>query len=206
MFKEVIKYFKDALFPVRCLNCEKEGEWVCQKCFIFLDCDGFCREDHWAISKYQDDLLIGKIIRKFKYNYVKELYLVFEKMIELFFQNNPDVFKDIDCIIPVPLHKKRFAERGFNQSEIIANIISQMIHKSVVNSLSRVTNTKHQARLSKEERLTNTKSAFRMVELVSGKVLLVDDVYTTGSTIAECKKELLANGATSVTSFTIARG
>jgi len=207
MFKEVLKYFKNALFPVRCLNCQKEGEWVCGDCLKEIDASGVFSFEHVAVAIYKENDLLGKIIRHFKYNYIKELLPIIEEVIKVFIKNHPDLFLKIDCIVSVPLHKKRLAERGFNQSVFLAEILGKIINKPVKNVLVRKKNTAHQARLNREKRLENVKGVFDVVSpLVGENILLVDDVFTTGSTIKECQKVLLANGAKKVFSFTLAKG
>lgn len=108
-----------------------------------------------------------------------------------------DFFDGIDIIIPIPLHWRRQMSRGFNQSDYIAEGISEVtgikVDKSIV---KRANYTEKQALKHLEERKRNVEGAFRLVhpEKVSGKhVLLVDDVITTGSTTIECGKEICKN-------------
>lgn len=112
-------------------------------------------------------------------------------------------------IIPVPLHRKRLRERGFNQSVILARAISGRCALPLdFLSLDRALFTKPQVGLGREERTANVRGAFtvRRPERVKGeRILLVDDVYTTGSTLSECSRMLLDAGADSVAVFTLAR-
>jgi competence protein ComFC len=113
-----------------------------------------------------------------------------------------------DCIIPVPLHPARKRERGFNQSEILAQEFSDVIHIPVLKKiLKRTRNTKDQTKLSPEERIENVKGAFSLKspETIEGKrIILVDDVMTTGATLGECARVLSEAGANKIMGATIA--
>ena len=116
---------------------------------------------------------------------------------------------DYDRVIPVPLHPTRLRWRGFNQSLILARAIGQRINTPVDPwLLSRIRPTPPQTQLSKEDRRANVRGAFRVhtPALAKGKrVLLVDDVYTSGATVEECARTLYQDGARSVDVFTAAR-
>jgi ComF family protein len=113
-----------------------------------------------------------------------------------------------DCIIPVPLHSTRKRERGFNQSEILAQELSDLIHIPVLKKiLKRTRNTKDQTKLTPEERIENVKGAFALKdpEKIEGKrIILVDDVITTGATLGECARVLSKAGADKIMGATIA--
>ncbi len=100
----------------------------------------------------------------------------------------------IDCIIPVPLHHKKQVMRGFNQSEVIANGISQVLDIPVnTTAIYRQHNTSTQTRKGRFERWKNVESIFRLenaMPLENKHVLIVDDVITTGSTIEACVNTL----------------
>ncbi len=114
---------------------------------------------------------------------------------------------DYDVIIPVPLHKERLRERGFNQSLLLAREISGRFGIPVdFESLRRVRDTGTQVSLSGSRRRENVRGAFEAAGSVRGKrVLLIDDVLTTGSTVGECARELVGKGAREVAVYTVAR-
>ena len=116
---------------------------------------------------------------------------------------------DIDLIIPVPLHYRKRLERGYNQAEILAGQLSARFNKQLVSSvLKRVSNTRSQTYLNSQQRYANVKNAFRVNDkkAVKGKrILLVDDIVTTGATLYECSKVLRVAGALEVISFTAGR-
>lgn len=120
-------------------------------------------------------------------------------------------FREYEMIIPVPLDGSRKRKRGFNQAQLIAEMI-QSIHSDrslpIRNLIKKVKKTTPQSQLHRNHRLTNLKGVFALKEshLVEGKkILLVDDIATTGSTLNECAHLLKENGAEQVDFFTIAR-
>jgi len=117
--------------------------------------------------------------------------------------------RDYSLILPVPLHPRRLRQRGFNQSVILAREISRRHGVAMdFRTLRRIVDTESQAGLKKEERRSNIRQAFCTAdpERVRGQnILLVDDVYTTGSTLGECAKTLLKGGAEAVGALTLAR-
>ncbi|KKQ27999.1 MAG: hypothetical protein US42_C0003G0056 [Candidatus Magasanikbacteria bacterium GW2011_GWC2_37_14] len=215
MLHGLISLIKDYIFPVYCLGCQTEGEWVCKNCYNNINAQSvFCftnLEDNFVnllISPYlyQENELIGKIIQYFKYHYAEELEQVIFNLINKFLLENKNLFAEIDCVIPVPLHARRLAERGFNQAEVIAKILGAILNKPVLNNLGRVRYTKQQAKLNKLARQENVASAFVVNGKISNNILIVDDVFTTGATTKECAKVLKQAGAKKIIAFTLARG
>lgn len=224
-----IEYLKDIFFPINCLKCNKEGSFVCEKCLGTLDLSGVfccptCHKDtkngeycsscipafitrQIAAIKYDEKSLIGEVVHSFKYQYVEELQKTIFQMLELFLkQYNLD---GVDVITYVPLHRRRYVERGFNQAEKIASALGKLLDKPVINYLKRTHYTKPQANFGRKERLTNLQDAFifdSKEDIVNKNILLVDDVFTTGSTIQECAKVLKNNNVGSVVGFSLARG
>lgn len=118
-------------------------------------------------------------------------------------------FTQPDCILPVPLHVTRLRHRGFNQAQsIAASCFPQWRSRIRTDLLLRQRPTVPQSHLSGEERRSNLKKAFILAEgaqLTDERVLLVDDVFTTGSTVSECSHVLRVAGAARVEVFTLAR-
>jgi ComF family protein len=117
--------------------------------------------------------------------------------------------EDHELIVPVPLHPRRLRQRGFNQSVLLAREISRQrgIPLDFL-ALRRIVDTEPQAGLKKDERRSNMRSAFSVPDpgrIRGRRILLVDDVHTTGSTLGECARTLLKGGAESVGALTLAR-
>jgi len=112
-----------------------------------------------------------------------------------------------EMVVPVPMHPNRLRQRGYNQSELLAKEIAAAMGVPCEDGLVRVRDTVQQARLEGDERRANLRDAFRAEACVSGwRVLLVDDVYTTGETARECARALRAGGAISVSFLSYAKG
>ena len=120
-----------------------------------------------------------------------------------------NVVTGIDFVVPVPLHTKRLRHRGFNQALLLAYTMSEVHHIPLsYDNLFRTRPTRPQVELSGVERVKNVAGAFclkRPQEVTGKRVLLVDDVFTTGATMNECASVLKASGAASVIALTLAR-
>ena len=211
------KALVNLLFPTRgeCLGCGDpsglERDWLCEKCFARLSPRlHAAHDDKWpedGVSRAWFSLYyerpISRLIRQFKYNGVYELapFLIeqMEPVVEGIAPN------DYDCIVPVPLHEKRLRDRGFNQAEILARHIAERTGIPLNTSLVRTRNTKKQAKLSAHLRRKNVGGAFAATSSFVGvRVLLVDDVLTTGSTLNGCARALRLVGAVDVQAVTLA--
>lgn len=121
-----------------------------------------------------------------------------------------ELFGKYDIIGAVPIHKKRMLERGYNQSELIAKEIAKNIQGIEYKKLLKKTkNNQTQSELKKEERLENVKNVYEIQNkqiIQDKKIILFDDIYTTGSTVNECSKVLKENGAKEVLVLTLASG
>ncbi|MCL2621613.1 MAG: ComF family protein [Firmicutes bacterium] len=186
-----------------CDECFKELPFnngkVCVKCGVQLKSDAnicmHCKNTYFTFLQARSSFVYeGKIAHLVKtYKYDNKMYL--SKVVAPFMVNTYLINKfDADVIIPVPLYKWRKFHRGFNQSELLANQIGKTLNiPVVVNNLVRVRKTKTQTKLTSKEREVNLTNAFRVLnakELKGKKVLLVDDVFTTGSTVEFCAREL----------------
>ncbi|MDD4477350.1 MAG: ComF family protein [Patescibacteria group bacterium] len=233
MFAGWLKFFKDVLFPIFCVECGKEGKWWCEDCLkkqkvsgVFLCpvchtetangevCEKCARESYLdGVSSffiYDEKMPAGKLIRGFKYNYATDIAELWKKIIfnnAIFDKNWRGVSAEI--IIPVPLHPRRERERGFNQAKILADIFAKKLFLPVVaDGLVRARYTAQQAKLAKIERRKNIEDAFVWKKNSSPpeRIILVDDVFTTGATMQECAKVLKQNGAKFVWGVVLARG
>lgn len=205
----------DFLFPKKCVGCGKHGIDLCKKCFGNLSlmdqiCPE-CGEDSpmgWThprckndlgmnglivIYDYQDEK-VKAIVDAIKFDFNKELI---NSALKNFSFETGDKF---DYLVPVPLHFYRENWRGFNQAEEIAKVIGEKMGIETINVLERKRRTKQQSLiLDKELREKNVKGAFEARQenkkiLRDKKVLLVDDVFTSGADMRECTKVLKKAG------------
>ena len=110
-----------------------------------------------------------------------------------------------DAVVPVPLHRSRLRRRGFNQAELLARGVADRIGAPLSDTLQAVRNTRDQVELSAAERRENVADAFSATDRASGKVLLVDDVFTTGATTSACAAALLRAGGAEIHAVTLCR-
>ena len=146
---------------------------------------------HIYFFKYEG--IIRKIILDYKFNEKAYLY----KMIVNFLLKDKKIFeilKFYDIIIPVPISNKRKRERGYNQSLLIAREISNLTGIPYTdNCLFKIKNIIEQSKLNKEDRMQNVQGVYELKNkkiLENKNILLIDDIYTTGSTVKECCKTL----------------
>jgi ComF family protein len=206
--------FISLLFPRLCYACgnhlSRNENLICTECYILMPRTGYhlspdnpveklfwgrCRiEKAAAFSFYNKGSRIRNLIHNLKYKGIRdvgyELGRIYGETLK-----NSDFTDDIDIIIPVPLHPSKKRIRGFNQSDIISQGLSEATGLPVDKlSLSRITVSSTQTKKSRYERWTNVEGIFSVDDATNlrGKhILLVDDVITTGSTIESCATELL---------------
>lgn len=160
-----------------------------------------------VISPFLYDDTMRDAVRKFKF-LGQRYFGEFLTVLALEYLGNESCFDDYDLIIPVPLHTNRLNERGFNQSEIIADTLGNAIKKEVCkDALFRIRDTLHQSSLKGLARIENVKDAFTAFpSAVSGKkIILVDDIYTMGETANECARTLKSAGAEKVAVFALCK-
>jgi ComF family protein len=209
------------LFPKQCFGCQKEGNYLCRDCKSVIGPSGFHKkyktefiEDLYFATNYKNPL-VKRLITHFKYEpFVKKLSVPLSSLIIEHFQlieNNQILFgnKKDSVLIPIPLEKKKLRWRGFNQAEEIAKEISSFLKVPLFNDiLIKKRKTPPQVKLAEKERRENLKGVFycQNKNKISNKnILLVDDVYTTGSTMKECARVLKKAGSKKVLGVVIAR-
>jgi ComF family protein len=160
----------------------------------------------YSFGFYEDEL--RKLIQLFKYGRIQTLSAPLGRLLARALPRE----QSFDLIVPMPLHWRKRWQRGFNQAELLANEIGRRTHIPVRNALRRVRNTASQAGLTSAKRRQNVSGAFQTARqtktrtLLDGRrVLLIDDVMTTGATAASCARALKRGGARQVTLLTLAR-
>lgn len=223
----------DLLFPISCLGCGKENFWICDNClnniplnqkFIFPQAEDFfnsipsCRNnvssnlDGALIASSYENILLNKAIKTFKYNFIFGLSNPLGKILINFLNQFDFKNKSLEnfLLIPVPLHQKRLIWRGFNQSELLAKKVGNFFGIEVNSEiLERSKNTLPQTELNEKERKLNIKNIFVCLDknaIKNKKIILIDDVFTTGSTLNEAAKTLKKSGAKEVWGLVLARG
>src|SRR3989344_2800754 len=163
---------------------------------------------------YKEKFLTRKLIHQFKYepHIIKELAKSLAQVVVEHFVligQTPVGAWSNSVLVPVPLEIKKLKSRGYNQTEELAKEFSKLINVTVIsNNLVKIKKTRPQMKLSAKERVENVKDAFAIknpAEFAGRKIFLVDDVYTTGSTMEECARALKATSAKQVFGIAIAR-
>lgn len=218
-FKELKNFLLDIIFPIFCPGCGKEGVWVCQGCESLIPlANPFIKKnnaplyylsDLISFGFYHNQILRG-LITNLKYYNAIEVVPYLEKFILRFLNKYFLEFKKNEIIIPIPLHRRRLFKRGFNQAEIIAQIIAKYFNLEIRNDfIKRAWRTEEQTKIKDGERLTNVIGAFvckNNKKIFGRDIILIDDVYTTGATMQECAKVLRAAGARDVRGVVLAKG
>ena len=179
-----------------------EGSFTCQTCVerkLHFEC---------AIAPYLSRGIVRELIHRFKYRGEYHLRHQLGRWLCEGFHDERLAIR-ADLIIPVPLHPLRQREREFNQASELARLASQSAGIPFCDGLQRLRYTTSQTRFDRQERMENLRNAFiiRKNAPVHGKrLILIDDVLTTGSTLDECARVLRKAGAKSIRALTIARG
>ena len=120
-----------------------------------------------------------------------------------------DILKSYDIIIPVPIHNKRRKQRGYNQTELIAKeLAKEILNLEYMNILTKNENAKPQSLLNKEQRIENAKNVYgviKNIDIENKRILIFDDIYTTGATANECAKVLRNKKPKKIGILTIAK-
>jgi len=157
-----------------------------------------------AVGVYEG--LIKEALQKFKYQGIRSLAEPMGRLMALEALKHKE-FIECSLITYVPLSFGRLKERRYNQSQLLAHELSKYLRIPVREVLEKIIDTEPMAKLTKEERLKNLVHAFRIKEQVNfQKVIIVDDVYTTGTTVSLCCSELLKGGVNEVYVLTFATG
>ena len=153
--------------------------------------------------------VLRQLLHDFKYRDALWLEKDLVRLLEVCVRTHYNV-EEIDAVACVPLHRVKRRERGFNQAELLARGLSRVLRKPVLSHcLVRTRATGSQTNLTARERATNVRHAFRTrwgFRLGGRRILLVDDVMTTGATVSDCARALKEGGASKVVVATIARG
>lgn len=201
------------LFPPHCAGCNRWGTYLCPRCYeelhfftlpIKLKLNPCYLDQVIALGNYQEPL--SSLLHMYKYKGVKEVSIVIGHLLY-----HTTALPEVNCLTFVPLHKKRLAERGFNQAELIAERLATLTKIPCRNLLQRTRYTTTQASImDRQQRLTHLQNSFEILrseaDSLPQSVLLIDDVTTTGTTLNECAKVLKEAGVKTVIGLTVAHG
>ncbi len=228
VFKGLAGAVLDFVYPPYCCLCGsrlQEGERVvCEDCWekvkplqgpfcpkcgypIKPDVEGclMCQQRGWSfhrvgvLSNFQSP--VQQLVHLLKYKGKRSVGTRLGAMLSQVLQDRPQ-WQGADLIIPVPLHKSRLRERGYNQSLLVAKALSEKLQKPLrPELLMRKRNTRSQTKLDVAQRVENVSGAFQVnhpEEIWGRRIILVDDVITTGATADACSRSLLDAGAKEV--------
>lgn len=161
-----------------------------------------------AVFTY-DQPVVRSMVMALKYQYAELVVPVMGGLIARWLSDGGrEMFPANGVIVPVPLHPRRYALRGFNQAELIAQELGRLLGQPVVCLLKRTRATRHQTLQTRLLRWQNVDGAFAVADdaVIDGRpVIIVDDVTTTGATLAACARPLMAAGVQKIYSFAFAR-
>lgn len=216
------------LFPARCAGCGRPGDLLCPACIAKIQpvpapvctrcgrpmaepgrCDQ-CSGGQFQVSAIRAAAIyaepLSQAIHRFKYEGRRELHDPLGALLAGYWRSRS---VSVDLVVAVPLHENRVRERGFNQAELLATVLCRQVGLPLLRPgvLCRQRDTQQQMLLRPAERRANVHGAFDWAgpPLDGSKVLLIDDVATTGSTLEACAEVLLKGGASKVWALTVAR-
>ena len=207
-----LEYF----FPPICGMCGEINEnYICNNCYenikkikkcVINEYNNRNFSKHLYIFRYEG-IIRNKII-EYKFEDKGYLYKMFAKII-LSDKKTCNFIKKYDVIIPVPISKKRKKKRGYNQSELVANELAQKLNQDIwTDIIIKKKDNKPQSELNKLERIKNVEDIYEInkpIEVKNKKVLLLDDIYTTGSTVNEIARKLKQNQTQEIGVITLAK-
>lgn len=198
--------FINLLFPHRCVQCQKVGRWLCKQCETNFEDNVSLEISHYCVYGIDEVFVacrdtshtIARFLYAWKYRRWLDAAGVLQKIMARAFFYSIQTTENIICV-PVPLHKKKLAMRGFNQAKIL---LLELRHWSVtvMPLLLRKKATITQVGLSKGKRNQNLKQAFIIDDILSQQIskritiVLIDDIVTSGATLSECAQVLRRHG------------
>jgi len=228
IFIKFYKYILDIFFPLSCIDCNRniennENGPICGYCFENIKISAYLGKNQpgleiISVANYGEES-IRKLIYAFKYDGIASIEATFRNLIKKYLQK-VDFLKILDIenatAVPIPLYPKRMRKRGFNQAEKIAKILSENLNIEMrADIIRRIKDTEPQINLDNyKDRQANIEDCFSLIEnnsenskeSIRGRdIIIVDDIYTSGSTINEAAKVLKKAGAKKILAFVLAK-
>ncbi|GAA5093616.1 ComF family protein [Wohlfahrtiimonas larvae] len=226
----MLKYLFQALYPTECFICHQPIDHgvLCHDCFSQVErCGGYCHYccgtllsgqhcdicevgghadyvDYYIFGYHYRDAMRDAIIH-LKFNHKVHMVRVIKALMQPILSEQHAVLTNVDYIIPMPVDRVRLAGRGFNHMLEIVNVLQPDINKPILyDKLSKCAFSIPQSNLSRQARAMNLQNAFECAP-ISGRILLVDDVLTTGKTLQLASQALKNAGASSVTALVLSK-
>jgi competence protein ComFC len=225
VYEPYLSALADLFYPERCVGCERRasdvlcrtcfdalprvGSPVCGRCglptafatFVCEECKNvdFGFQSARAPLKYDG---VGKqVVHALKYRGYKRVVgrLAAPLMLQVVGEDH------FDAVVPVPLHSSRLRKRGFNQAKLLARGVAEKMKATVSDTLEVVRSTRDQVELSAAQRRANVAGAYTATKPLRGKILLIDDVFTTGATMSACAGTMVRAGAKEVHALSLCR-
>ncbi len=195
--------------PPYCDRCSNPFDGAIDEIFHCPNCS--TRPVHFdhAVAPYHSSGIVRECIHSFKYNHARYLRAQLGEWLAESLADPRIAARPFQAFVPVPLHHVRQREREYNQAEELCRDLTKRTGIPTWRALRRIRYTTTQTRLDRDERMENLRGAFQGCETRPVKachLVLVDDVFTTGSTVEECSRVLLRAGAASVRVICVARG
>lgn len=199
----MVRWLLDAIFPPRCAGCGRLGAWFCHRCAAAAR-PAMSEPVKGLEAIYVGALLAGPIqraVHEYKYRPRPQLAGPLVALAA------PAIVARPDLVVPVPLHPERRRTRGFDQAQALARPLAHWLGVACLDALQRVRDTPAQVGLVAAQRMDNVHGAFRwcVPESPPRRVLLVDDVLTTGATLQACAAAIRAAGGEHVEGAVVAR-
>lgn len=232
MYRRAVISAADLLFPLACVGCGMESEIVCGDCIARVSFAPVCacprcgkqssegRSCHLCAKSVgvdgvigsfdYHDPLISQLIKAWKYHGMGAAGAQIERLLGELVAREPWIraWASHAALVPVPLHRRRLCERGFNQAALLARAWAGLLNLPVVECLDRIVYTQAQAKKTGAARQKLSAGVFAMKRgavLETSKIILIDDVYTTGATFNSAVRILRAEGVKEVYGLVYAR-
>ncbi|MDB4984603.1 MAG: competence protein competence protein ComFC [Patescibacteria group bacterium] len=200
------------LFPTNCIVCNTEGPDICTKCLMSFEESKPSNYD-WIVSVWNyRDPNVEKVMRHIKNYPNKRVAEIFSTKLfsdlKKYNESSNEKLRDV-ILVPIPIGRARFRQRGYNQSLLLARPLASLLHRKIDRGiLVKAKQTKKQGTTkNKSERIHNIEGSFQVMhakKIKNRDIVLVDDITTTGTTLFEARKVLLAAGAKNVIAITVA--
>ena len=203
-------WFLNLLFPKNCAGCYKEGGWLCDNCFFDLNKK---QQKIVKISKQIrrvyalflfSDKTVANIIYRLKYSGIKDYGKIIARLI---LEKNKWLVRGDYLLVGVPIYRAKQRIKGYNHSAEIAVSLAMLSKNDYSEALVKNYPTKSQTKLTKKERLENVKNSFGIVDkriVKDRKIIIIDDVLTTGATLNEVAKQIQKGKPKEILAITVA--